>query len=46
MCYNQIMGWKNNLQDPNVRGASSTAGKWLVYGKGKLMEKFLGGGIK
>ena len=46
MCYNQIMGSKNNLQDPNVRGAASTAGKWMVYGKGELMEKFLGGGIK
>ena len=46
MCYNQIMGSENNLQDPNVRGAASTAGKWMVYGKGELMEKFLGGGIK
>ena len=36
----------NNLQDPNVRGADSTAGKWMVYGRGELMEKFLGGGIK
>lgn len=37
---------KNNLQDPNVRGAASTAGKWMVYGKGEIMGKFLGGGIK
>ena len=37
---------KNNLQDPNVRGAASTAGKWMVYGKGELLGKFLGGGIK
>ena len=37
---------KNNMQDPHVRGAASTAGKWMVYAKGELFERLLSEGIK
>ena len=37
---------KNNMQDPDVKGAASTAGKWMVYAKGELLDKFMNEGIK
>ena len=35
---------KNNLQNPNVKGAASTAGKWMVYGRGDVMSDFMSNG--
>ena len=32
---------KNNMHDPNVRGAASTAGKWMDMGKGKYSRHSL-----
>ena len=54
MCFNRTMVVKgifflvvkNNLQDPRVKGAAATAGKWMVYGKGEMMDHFHGDGIK
>ena len=32
---------KNNMHNPNVRGAAKTAGKYMVYGRGDFMHKFM-----
>ena len=34
------------MQDPNVKGAASTAGKWMVYAKGELLDRFMNEGIR
>ena len=41
-----IYAVKNNMHNPNVRGAAKTAGKYMVYGRGDLMRKFMKDGVK
>ena len=37
---------RNNMHNPNVRGAAKTAGKLMVYGKGETMKQFVNGTLK
>ena len=41
-----IYAVKNNMHNPNVRGAAKTAGKYMVYGRGDLVRKFMKDGVK
>ena len=36
----------NNVQDPHASNPSSSAGKYLAYGKGPIKEKLIKDGIK
>ena len=40
-----VLIMKNNLQDPKTSNASASAGKYLIYGEGKIRDKLLQSGI-
>ena len=41
-----VLIMKNNLQDPKTSNASASAGKYLIYGEGKIRDKLLQSGIQ